>query len=95
MLRSFGTKLRALMSLVRIRIYQLLSHITPKYYEHTYASLLRELVADLTLSDNGQSKASTSLLASLCPGVDRSLLGAWLRDTDQAFVELEVNLLIS
>ncbi|VDK74235.1 unnamed protein product [Litomosoides sigmodontis] len=91
LLRSFGTKLRTLMTFVRIRIYQLLNHISPKYYEHTYASLLRELVADLTLSDNGQSTASTSLLSSLCPGVDKSLLGAWLNDTDQAFIELEMH----
>ncbi|OZC08270.1 hypothetical protein X798_04749 [Onchocerca flexuosa] len=91
LLRSFGTKLRTLMIAVRIRIYQLLNHISPKYYEHTYASLLRELVADLTLSDNGQSTASTSILSSLCPGVDKSLLGAWLSDTDQAFIELEMH----
>uniref|UniRef100_A0A0R3S5B1 HEAT repeat-containing protein 5B n=1 Tax=Elaeophora elaphi TaxID=1147741 RepID=A0A0R3S5B1_9BILA len=91
LLRSFGTKLRSLMVFVRIRIYQLLSHIPPKYYEHTYASLLRELVADLTLSDNGQSTATTSILPSLCPGVDKSLLGAWLNDTDQAFIELEMH----
>ncbi|CAG9536111.1 unnamed protein product [Cercopithifilaria johnstoni] len=91
LLRSFGTKLRTLMTFVRIRIYQLLSHISPKYYEHIYASLLRELVADLTLSDNGQSTATTSILSSLCPGVDKSLLGAWLNDTDQAFIELEMH----
>uniref|UniRef100_A0A915Q4W5 HEAT repeat-containing protein 5B n=1 Tax=Setaria digitata TaxID=48799 RepID=A0A915Q4W5_9BILA len=91
LIRSFGTKLRALMTVLRIRIYQLLIHISPKYYEHTYASLLRELVADLTLSDNGQSTATTSMLSSLCPGVDKSLLGAWLCDTDQAFIELEMH----
>uniref|UniRef100_A0A1I8EY56 HEAT repeat-containing protein 5B n=1 Tax=Wuchereria bancrofti TaxID=6293 RepID=A0A1I8EY56_WUCBA len=91
LIRTFGTKLRALMTFMRIRIYQLLSHISPKYYEHTYALLLRELVADLTLSDNGQSVATTSLLSSLCPGVDKSLLGAWLNDTDQVFIELEMH----
>ncbi|VDN83942.1 unnamed protein product, partial [Brugia pahangi] len=91
LIRTFGTKLRSLMTFVRIRIYQLLSHISPKYYEHTYALLLRELVADLTLSDNGQSTATTSLLSSLCPGVDKSLLGAWLNDTDQVFIELEMH----
>ncbi|MCP9264667.1 HTR5B [Dirofilaria immitis] len=80
-----------LMTIIRIRIYQLLSHISPTYYEHTYSSLLRELVADLTLSDNGQSTASTSILSSFCPGVDKSLLGAWLSDTDQAFIELEMH----
>ncbi|KAL3985776.1 hypothetical protein ACH3XW_40030 [Acanthocheilonema viteae] len=91
LLRSFGTKLRTLMTFVRIRIYQLLNHISPKYYEYTYASLLRELVADLTLSDNGQSTATTSILSSLCPGVDKSLFGAWLNDTDEAFIELEMH----
>ncbi|EJD76264.1 HEAT repeat containing 5B [Loa loa] len=91
LIRSFGTKLRALMTFVRIRIYQLLSHISPKYYEQIYASLLRELAADLTLSDNGQSTATTSMLPSLCPGVDKSLLGAWLTNTDQAFIELEMH----
>ncbi|VDM97337.1 unnamed protein product [Thelazia callipaeda] len=91
LLRSFGTKLRTLMTLLRIRIYQLLSLLPPKYYEHTYASLLRELVADLTLSDNGQSTACTSMLSSFCPGVDKSLLNAWISDTDHAFIELEMH----
>lgn len=56
-----------------------------------YAQLLRELVADMTLSDNGQSTSCTSHLAALCPGVDESLLGAWLVDTDQAFIEHEAS----
>lgn len=33
LLRSFGTKLRPLMSSVRIRIYQLLMQLPPKCYE--------------------------------------------------------------
>ena len=52
--------------------------------------LLRELVADITLSDNVQSTLCTSLLAGLCQGVDRSLLGTWLQDTDERMVEEEV-----
>uniref|UniRef100_F1KQ33 HEAT repeat-containing protein 5B n=1 Tax=Ascaris suum TaxID=6253 RepID=F1KQ33_ASCSU len=90
LIRTYGTKLRTLISVVRLRIYSLLSHISPKYYEHLYAQLLRELVADMTLSDNGQSTSCTSHLAALCPGVDESLLGAWLVDTDQAFIEHEM-----
>ncbi|VDM38431.1 unnamed protein product [Toxocara canis] len=92
LIRSYGAKLRTLISMVRLRIYALLSHISPKYYEHLYAQLLRELVADMTLSDNGQSTASTSHLAALCPGVAESLLGAWLMDTDQSFIEHEARL---
>ena len=58
-----------------------------------FSQLLRELVAEMTLADNTHSSWSNSLLPSLCPGVESSLLGAWLKDTDQAVLEYEVSCL--
>lgn len=60
-------------------------------FKGLFSSLLRELVAEMTLADNTQSTWTTSLLPSLCVGVEDSLLGAWLKDTDQAFLEYEVS----
>ncbi len=84
--------MRSLLALTRTRVYTLLAHLPARYYEHLFAGLLRELVADLSLSDNGQASQTTSLLPSLCDGgVDACLLGSWLQDTDDRVIEFEVS----
>ncbi|MFH4979590.1 hypothetical protein AB6A40_006299 [Gnathostoma spinigerum] len=89
LLRNYGVKMRKLITIIRIRIYEIISSLPHRYYEHLYSGLLRELVADITLSDNGQSTSTTSLLPSLCAGVGEALLKSWLKVTDEAPVEYE------
>ncbi|XP_075459605.1 HEAT repeat-containing protein 5B-like, partial [Ascaphus truei] len=48
--------------------------------------LLRELVAEFTLTDNS-SNTTTSLLRSLCHYDDSVLLGSWLQETDHKSIE--------
>uniref|UniRef100_A0A158R4G2 HEAT repeat-containing protein 5B n=1 Tax=Syphacia muris TaxID=451379 RepID=A0A158R4G2_9BILA len=90
LVRAYGNKLKPLIALTRIRLYGVLNVLPPSCYERLFSSLLRELVAEMTLADNLQSTWATSLLPSLCVGVEDSLLGAWLIDTDQAVLEYEV-----
>ncbi|CAD6191634.1 unnamed protein product [Caenorhabditis auriculariae] len=87
LIRTYGGRMRQLNSLVRIRLYKLLMLLPPRTYESCYVSLLRELVADITMSDNGQSSLMTSLPNQLCSGAEQILLSPWFGTTDQAMVE--------
>ncbi|PIO54777.1 hypothetical protein TELCIR_23851, partial [Teladorsagia circumcincta] len=88
LIRSYGTKMRALISCVRVRVYQLLMLLPPKSYEHMFHSLLRELVAEVTLSDDQASQVMTSIAGVMCSGAEHTLLAPWSGGaTDQALVE--------
>ena len=50
------------------------------------SSLLKEVVAEFTLTDNLAS-TTTSQLRSLCHEDDSILLGSWLEETDHKIVE--------
>ncbi|OON22437.1 HEAT repeat protein, partial [Opisthorchis viverrini] len=52
----------------------------------SYSTLLRELVAEFTLTDN-VANTTTSLLRSLCRSDDSVTLGCWIQDTDQKILE--------
>ncbi|VDK55461.1 unnamed protein product [Cylicostephanus goldi] len=83
--------MRALISSVRVRVYQLLMLLPPKSYEHMFHSLLRELVAEVTLSDDQGSQLMTSVAGTLCSGAEYTLLAPWSGGaTDQALVEDQV-----
>ncbi|KAE9418219.1 hypothetical protein Angca_003362, partial [Angiostrongylus cantonensis] len=94
LIRSYGTKMRALVSCVRVRVYQLLMLLPPKSYEHMFHSLLRELVAEITLSDDHASQLMTSVADTICCGAERTLLAPWSGGTtDQALVEDQLQVL--
>ncbi|VDM62668.1 unnamed protein product [Angiostrongylus costaricensis] len=103
LIRSYGTKMRALVSCVRVRVYQLLMLLPPKSYEQCvysirwldmFHSLLRELVAEITLSDDHASQLMTSVADSICSGAERTLLSPWSGGTtDQALVEDQLQVL--
>lgn len=63
------------------------------FYEGNFSVLLRELVAEFTLTDNS-SNTTTSLLRSLCHYDDSVLLGSWLQETDHKSIEDQARLLI-
>ncbi|KAK0412174.1 hypothetical protein QR680_006073 [Steinernema hermaphroditum] len=92
LLRSHGIKIRSHMSILRIRLYTLLNGMSStRSFDHLSPSLLRELVADLTLSDNAQSTTCSSLIPSLCPAVEACFLGGWIAQTDQKMIEHEMH----
>uniref|UniRef100_A0A7E4VHX8 HEAT repeat-containing protein 5B n=1 Tax=Panagrellus redivivus TaxID=6233 RepID=A0A7E4VHX8_PANRE len=87
LLFTYGVKLRHSIYTFRIRLYTLLSRLQLKLYEHLFSVLLRELVADITLSDNSQAITTSSLTASLCSSMEHTLLAGWVRDTTQSALE--------
>ncbi|GMT12475.1 hypothetical protein PFISCL1PPCAC_3772 [Pristionchus fissidentatus] len=86
LVRSYGTKMRKQISALRVRLYGLLGHLSVKCYEGIFPALLRELVADITLSDNTQSAQMTSLAGTLC-GAGVSVLAPWHDNCDEAVLE--------
>ncbi|KAF3842288.1 hypothetical protein F7725_024239 [Dissostichus mawsoni] len=52
----------------------------------SFNALLRELVAEFTLTDNS-ANTTTSLLRSLCHYDDSVLMGSWLQETDHKCIE--------
>lgn len=54
-----------------------------------YPNLLRELVAEFTLTDN-PANTTTSQLRSMCHVDDSVILGSWLQETDHKAIEDQV-----
>ncbi|CAK8692902.1 unnamed protein product [Clavelina lepadiformis] len=84
-----GPHLKAGAAMLRLRLYDILALLPPSVYEGSFSALLRELVAEFTLTDN-PANTTTSLLRSLCHQDDSALLGSWLRETDQSLVEVQL-----
>ncbi|XP_078491480.1 HEAT repeat-containing protein 5B-like [Ciona intestinalis] len=82
----YGPHLKAGAAMVRLRLYDILALLSPTSYEGSFNALLRELVAEFTLTDN-QANTTTSLLHSLCHHDDNVLLGTWLKESDQSLIE--------
>ena len=74
-------------SVGRIRLYRLLLLLPHKSFEGSYVALLRELVADITLSDNSQSAMTTSLPMTQFTGVEKILISPLYNATDYSMVE--------
>uniref|UniRef100_A0A3B3YMN6 HEAT repeat-containing protein 5B n=1 Tax=Poecilia mexicana TaxID=48701 RepID=A0A3B3YMN6_9TELE len=81
-----GAHLKASAAMVRLRLYDILALLPPKTYEGNFNALLRELVAEFTLTDNS-ANTTTSLLRSLCHYDDSVLMGSWLQETDHKSIE--------
>jgi hypothetical protein len=86
LIKQFGPQLKASTAMFRLRLYELLLLIPIKFYEQHFKVLLRELVAEFTLTDNS-SNTTTSLLRSVCHDNDSVLLGNWLQETDYQLIE--------
>ncbi|XP_047300768.1 HEAT repeat-containing protein 5B isoform X6 [Homo sapiens] len=85
-MKAHGAHLKASAAMVRLRLYDILALLPPKTYEGSFNALLRELVAEFTLTDNS-ANTTTSLLRSLCHYDDSVLLGSWLQETDHKSIE--------
>uniref|UniRef100_A0AAQ4RK18 HEAT repeat-containing protein 5B n=1 Tax=Gasterosteus aculeatus aculeatus TaxID=481459 RepID=A0AAQ4RK18_GASAC len=75
-IKVHGAHLKASAAMVRLRLYDILALLPPKTYEGSFNALLRELVAEFTLTDNS-ANTTTSLLRSLCHYDDSVLMGSW------------------
>uniref|UniRef100_A0A8C8VM89 HEAT repeat-containing protein 5B n=1 Tax=Pelusios castaneus TaxID=367368 RepID=A0A8C8VM89_9SAUR len=85
-IKAHGAHLKASAAMVRLRLYDILALLPPKTYDGSFNALLRELVAEFTLTDNS-ANTTTSLLRSLCHYDDSVLLGSWLQETDHKSIE--------
>ncbi|XP_075933541.1 HEAT repeat-containing protein 5B isoform X2 [Anarhichas minor] len=85
-IKVHGAHLKASAAMVRLRLYDILALLPPKTYEGSFNALLRELVAEFTLTDNS-ANTTTSLLRSLCHCDDSVLMGSWLQETDHKCIE--------
>ncbi|KAF6204448.1 hypothetical protein GE061_002789 [Apolygus lucorum] len=85
-LKSYGQHLKAPAAMVRLRLYEVLSLISPHIYENSYTHLLRLLVAEFTLTEN-PANTTTSLLRSAVHADDSVILGSWLQETDHRTIE--------
>ncbi|XP_068183360.1 HEAT repeat-containing protein 5B isoform X1 [Antennarius striatus] len=85
-IKVHGAHLKASAAMVRLRLYDILALLPPKTYEGIFNALLRELVAEFTLTDNS-ANTTTSLLRSLCHYDDSVLMGSWLQETDHKSIE--------
>nr|XP_020459804.1 HEAT repeat-containing protein 5B isoform X3 [Monopterus albus] len=85
-IKVHGAHLKASAAMVRLRLYDILALLPPKTYEGIFNALLRELVAEFTLTDNS-ANTTTSLLRSLCHYDDSVLMGSWLQETDHKCIE--------
>uniref|UniRef100_A0A8B9L056 HEAT repeat-containing protein 5B n=1 Tax=Astyanax mexicanus TaxID=7994 RepID=A0A8B9L056_ASTMX len=83
---TWTSHLKASAAMVRLRLYDILALLPPKTYEGNFSALLRELVAEFTLTDNS-ANTTTSLLRSLCHYDDSVLMGSWLQETDHKSIE--------
>uniref|UniRef100_A0A671T7H5 HEAT repeat containing 5B n=1 Tax=Sinocyclocheilus anshuiensis TaxID=1608454 RepID=A0A671T7H5_9TELE len=88
-IKVHGAHLKASAAMVRLRLYDILALLPPKTYEGNFNGLLRELVAEFTLTDNS-ANTTTSLLRSLCHYDDSVLMGSWLQETDHKSIEDQV-----
>ncbi|XP_036118172.1 HEAT repeat-containing protein 5B isoform X3 [Molossus molossus] len=84
--KAHGPHLKASAAMVHLRLYDILALLPPKTYEGSFNALLRELVAEFTLTENS-ANTTTSLLRSLCHYDDSVLLGSWLQETDHKSIE--------
>lgn len=92
-----GSRLRTPLYTLRLRLYSLVTAVLPLLGARRVESLvplnslLRELVADITMTDNVQAVCCSSQLSALCTTLEQTLLGGWLRNTPEAYLELEAH----
>ncbi|XP_067680006.1 HEAT repeat-containing protein 5B-like isoform X1 [Haliotis asinina] len=88
-IKLYGPHLKASAAMVRLRVYDVLSLLPPESFDGMFPMLLRELVAEFTLTDN-PATTTTSLLRSMCHVDDSVILGSWLQETDHKAIEDQI-----
>ncbi|KAL3097039.1 hypothetical protein niasHS_002755 [Heterodera schachtii] len=85
-----GVRIRPAIQLLRLRLFSLLCRLPVGRFESAVNPLLKELVAELTLSDNVQSAQKSSLCATTCTSLEAMFLGGWLVGSESAYLETEL-----
>lgn len=85
-IKMYGSQLKASAATIRLRLYDVLSLLPPESFDGLYPNLLRELVAEFTLTDN-PANTTTSQLRFMCHVDDSVILGSWLQETDHKAIE--------
>jgi len=86
-IKSYSGQLKAPTATVRLRLLEVAAALPASALESSYASLLRLLVAEFSLSDPTTSPTSTSLLTSVCHQDDILILGGSIPDQLDTFIE--------
>lgn len=91
-LLSYSVKLRNSINIFRIRLYNLLiKHLQLfECFDSFLSLLLRELITDITIADKTQLINTNSLASGMCLTVESSLLGGWIKNTTESYIELWV-----
>ncbi|XP_066486738.1 HEAT repeat-containing protein 5A isoform X2 [Tiliqua scincoides] len=92
--KTYGNPLKPSSVMYRKRLYELLALLPPKTYEGSVSAILKELVPDLTQTDN-QMAASAAYLPSVCHQYELTLLGPSLQETEHRFIEEQLLLVNS
>ena len=90
LLLMHGVRIRPSIQLLHLRLFSLLRRLPVGRFESAVNPLLKELVAEIMLSDNQQSTQRPSLCARCCSSLENTFLVGWLAQTDQAYLEVEV-----
>uniref|UniRef100_A0A914GR10 HEAT repeat-containing protein 5B n=1 Tax=Globodera rostochiensis TaxID=31243 RepID=A0A914GR10_GLORO len=90
LLLMHGVRIRPAIQLLRLRLFSLLCRLPVGRFESAVNPLLKELVAEVTLSDNVQSAQKSSLCASVCTSLEGMFLGGWVTSSESAYLETEL-----
>ncbi|VDO00434.1 unnamed protein product [Rodentolepis nana] len=88
--KAYGSHLSAPASLLRLRLYRCLTLLPPTSYSSGFNVLLRELVAEFTLTDSSSTTA-VCLASLLGQSEDSVVLNSWCRASDQQIIENAVS----
>lgn len=92
--KTYGIPLKPSSVMYRKRLYELLALLPPRTYEGSFSAVLKELVPELTQTDN-QMASSPACLPSLCQQYQLTLLGPSLPETEHRFIEEQLLLVNS
>ena len=92
LLLLYGVRIRSAIQLLHLRLFTLLCRLPVVRFESAINPLLKELVAEITLSDNAQTSQRNSLCASCFCSSGQPFLGfGFGRGIEQeAYLEVEV-----
>lgn len=73
-----GIRIRPVIQLLHLRLFSLLCQLPVGRFESAINPLLKELVAEITLSDNAQATQKSSLCTKACASLEELFLDGWI-----------------
>ncbi|XP_062863467.1 HEAT repeat-containing protein 5A [Trichomycterus rosablanca] len=90
LVKSCGNQIKNVVTLFRLRVYEILALMPPKTIEESLGTVLKQLLNDLTAPENTVCN-EPSLLRPLYHSSDLSLLGPAVHDLDQHYIEEQLH----